>query len=744
MFANLKVAPKLGLASTLFLGPIGFLMWMLVAAQNAEITFTRQEQRGAEYLAALAVPHGAALQLALTGGDSASLADAVTKIQATFGEGLQVEVAARAVIDALRRGGGLEDARGTFRDLFSKLGERSNLILDNFFVTLYLTDVVLSRLPDQLDRIADLALAQADSQASPAAQARFLGGLGELDMITTATDTAIAASIDAPGGDVIRTALHDSYQKLRVGQSALTAALRTGSATKDQARAILGETSAFQVQAATILASALRVRVSDLQLTQLRQLAVTVGLFMLALLTVLFTVRSGVTKPLGQLRIATLELANGNLETKLPDANSADEIGDIARALAIFQRQGLDRQALETAAATARGMRERGQAAMAIHTENFSQSIAGVLASLGSSATAMRKAANQLTEAVSGTNSASIATVIGAEQSARDLATVAAATEQLTASVDEIARQIVQAARAAQQAVVRANAAGATVHGLNEAAGHIDSVVRLIADIASKTNLLALNATIEAARAGDAGKGFAVVASEVKALAAQTAKATSEISSQIGAIQAASRDAAEAVQGVSAAIGELDHITSAISAAVEQQGAATREIAANLQTVTRQNTDTTQAMKNVAQVAANASLSSQAVLTTADDLAKVSSDLKDEVEHFLGSVRSETGERRRWERVPAGDATISLNRVGSDVQAGTLVDLSRGGALIRTVMTANPGDAISCVLPGDSGQVSARLVRSTQTTIAVCFSQDPASLARVDRALARLAQAKAA
>ncbi|MGA8801721.1 MAG: methyl-accepting chemotaxis protein, partial [Pseudolabrys sp.] len=74
---------------------------------------------------------------------------------------------------------------------------------------------------------------------------------------------------------------------------------------------------------------------------------------------------------------------------------------------------------------------------------------------------------------------------------------------------------------------------------MDEAAGRIGDVIKLITDIAEQTNLLALNATIEAARAGDAGRGFAVVASEVKSLAGQTAKATTEISEQIAAIQTA-------------------------------------------------------------------------------------------------------------------------------------------------------------------------------------------------------------
>jgi len=136
-----------------------------------------------------------------------------------------------------------------------------------------------------------------------------------------------------------------------------------------------------------------------------------------------------------------------------------------------------------------------------------------------------------------------------------------------------------------------------------EAAEKIGAVVGLITNIASRTNLLALNATIEAARAGDAGKGFAVVPPEVKTLANQTGKATEEIGAQITQIQAATREAIEAIQGISATIEEVSAIATIIASAVEEQGAATSEIARNEQQTTQAAREMTASISGVRQAA---------------------------------------------------------------------------------------------------------------------------------------------
>jgi methyl-accepting chemotaxis protein len=188
----------------------------------------------------------------------------------------------------------------------------------------------------------------------------------------------------------------------------------------------------------------------------------------------------------------------------------------------------------------------------------------------------IEKAVSAATEQAAGAASASART-------ATNVQAVAAGAEELVASVAEISRQIAEASQVSTKAVGEAARTGEIVANLAEAARRIGEVVDMIAGIASQTNLLALNATIESARAGDAGKGFAVVASEVKNLAAQTAKATEDISAQIAAVQGASTEAVSAIETINHTIEQISQISTLIASAAEQQNAVARDISSNMQ-----------------------------------------------------------------------------------------------------------------------------------------------------------------
>jgi methyl-accepting chemotaxis protein len=213
-----------------------------------------------------------------------------------------------------------------------------------------------------------------------------------------------------------------------------------------------------------------------------------------------------------------------------------------------------------------------------------------------------------------------------AEQTTQQSSTVTAASDELAASVGEIARQIAEASKVVGVAVEEARNSEKLVGDLVSAGEKIGNVTQMITDIAGQTNLLALNATIEAARAGEAGKGFAVVASEVKSLANQTAKATEEIEEQIRGIQSASQTTASTIREIGQIIAKISEINTSISGAVEQQSAATREVSVNI--------------NGVNQAAGETGRSSTTVLTTARSLTEQAADLEQQVDQFLVSVRA--------------------------------------------------------------------------------------------------------
>ena len=289
-----------------------------------------------------------------------------------------------------------------------------------------------------------------------------------------------------------------------------------------------------------------------------------------------------IASPMRSLTETVARIEAGNTSVKVPSVDRGGEIGALARAVEQLRMRAEATRRLEQEAAAAREETERSRKALQARlADEIESKVEGFAKRLAGSNEELRRAGMEA-EAIGAEASSDVEAGTAATDEAKSgVQSVAAAAEELSASIAEISRRISEGVMKVSEAAGKAKASDTTITSLAEAAQRIGEVVRLIGDIAGQTNLLALNATIEAARAGEAGKGFAVVASEVKNLAAQTAKATEEISTQISGMQASTEGAVAALREIIQSVAQLEATMTAIAAAVEEQTAATAEIAKN-------------------------------------------------------------------------------------------------------------------------------------------------------------------
>jgi len=349
----------------------------------------------------------------------------------------------------------------------------------------------------------------------------------------------------------------------------------------------------------------------------------------------------GIVRPVNLLKTVMEAFARNDLQADVPGIDRRDELGDMARTVEVFKKNGLDkiRMEAEQKEAEQRAVVQR-KADMIKLADQFEGAVGEIIETVSSASTELEASASTLTATASRAQEVTTTVAAASEEASTNVQSVASATEEMASSVNEISRQVQESARMAGEAVDQARKTNDRVSELSKAAGRIGDVVELINTIAGQTNLLALNATIEAARAGDAGRGFAVVASEVKALAEQTAKATGEIGQQITGIQAATQDSVNAIKEISGTIERLSEISSTIAAAVEEQGAATQEISRNVQQAAQGTQQVSSNIIDVQRGAGETGSASSQVLSAAQSLSRDSNRLKHEVGEFLNTVRA--------------------------------------------------------------------------------------------------------
>jgi methyl-accepting chemotaxis protein len=361
----------------------------------------------------------------------------------------------------------------------------------------------------------------------------------------------------------------------------------------------------------------------------------------LLVLTLTMLIVRRVTKPLTSVTESLTAIADGRSDVEIHCDDRADEIGDIARTVAVFKNNSLERQRLrDEQTATAAAAAEQRKSELQSFVEKFRSRVGGIVDKVMKSSGDFERIAQQLTETARVTADLSKQSAGTSEAASEHVRSAAAASDELSSSISEIARRVEESNGITAEAVKQAAATDQRIAELSEAGTRIGDVVKLITSIAEQTNLLALNATIEAARAGDAGRGFAVVAQEVKSLASQTAKATEEISNHIANMQLATEESVGAIKAIGQTIERISGIANSISAAVEQQRSATENIAHSVRAAASGTAEVAVTVRNAAQGASATGETSGHMLVSAQALSGESLHLKREVEKFLEGVRA--------------------------------------------------------------------------------------------------------
>ena len=440
-----------------------------------------------------------------------------------------------------------------------------------------------------------------------------------------------------------------------------------------------------------------------------------------------------ISRPIVDMTLAMERLAKGDITSEIPAQGRGDEIGVMAAAVQVFKENAseVERLKVEEQAQAARQEQVLKEKLNELARE-LNDEVQVAVSQINTQAEGMRGSSSEMNDVISRLSERTTVVSEGATQANGSIQTVASATEELSASISEITRQVNQSSSIAQSAAEEAARTDQTVGGLAAAAEKIGDVISMIQDIAEQTNLLALNATIEAARAGEMGKGFAVVAAEVKNLANQTAKATEEISTQIGGIRNETEGAVGAIRSISETIKQINEISESITEAVGQQSQATQEISASVQTSVQHMNEISTQISDVAGETDQVRGHSGSLMENANSTSENITQLDKRMEMIMSSLR-ESGNRRKDERIEgawSGDARIKGTSVTCNI-----VNLSAGGALLEGVDAQDTGETMTLIVSGLNEELNASVVATSSRGLHVQFDVEDGVREKIRRFL---------
>ncbi len=444
-----------------------------------------------------------------------------------------------------------------------------------------------------------------------------------------------------------------------------------------------------------------------------------------------YVISRSISSQFNKLTDAMKSLARANTAIRIPMEDRKDNLGEMAQALGVFKTNAIERARLEKEAITENEREAQKQAYIGKILDNFENLENDIRASLEKQTSSMQNSADTLHSAAQSAASSSDAMKSSSNIASDNVETVAGATSELSASMQEIAMQVQKADDIVKKTTETTETTNKDVKSLSEAADKIGDVVGLIREIAEQTNLLALNATIEAARAGDAGKGFAVVASEVKQLSEQTAQATDEIASHISAVQTSSHGTVSAISNILNQVQEINDVTVTIASAVEEQQAATSSIASSIQAASEQTNEVANNVERVNQSVEDTTTQANQVQEVATALGQVTQNLSSAVDTFLSDVSKDVKDRRNSLRE-------KINKVSMVDMKGarynfTIENASETGAFITGSHPMSIGDEFSFIL-SDGRSIVAKVIRKENDGYGVKFNKPVNDLKWLDYA----------